>query len=266
MRDVKNLQKNVTRDGSISKPANLKREINKRRSGLRENSRFQKRSSLSNALTKRTDPKAVARNTNLKKQLRDAKRLLTKDSLSSVLRAEVERRIEALEKQLEEKPQLPKSSAMSHKYKKIKMYEHRKALKAIQKIKRRLESASKEEVFKLELELMEANVDSNYILHFPSHEKYISLYAGKDQKISEQAALKQQEIRNNIKDLMLQGKLSDNDKYSSFGKHSEKTNPPKADFGTTEGAIKSAPKLVDDFFASEDSDESTTGSDSTLAP
>lgn len=67
---------------------------------------------------------------------------------------------------MKEKVNDTKSIKISRKYKMVKFFEQKKVLRRIHKIEQKLEAAD-DDTHDIELELMEANIDLNYILVSP---------------------------------------------------------------------------------------------------
>ncbi|KAI9294801.1 hypothetical protein K502DRAFT_365525 [Neoconidiobolus thromboides FSU 785] len=153
---------------------------------------------------------AVTKAKNLKKSLRDTIRLLKKPNLSTQVKVEMERKLKALQIQIEESELEKKLKENRDKYKMVMFFEKKKVERKIKKIEKELmEIDDDDKKGSLELELLEANVDLNYILHFPMTEKYISLYpnnAAEDQS-GTKSDIRKTEIREQIKLQVLEGKL-----------------------------------------------------------
>ncbi|KAI4518250.1 hypothetical protein K525DRAFT_288607 [Schizophyllum commune Loenen D] len=110
----------------------------------------------------------------IKSSLRQARRLLQKDKITADVRNNTERRIKALEEELEKAELARKERTFAAKYHKVKFFERQKALRKVQRLKREL--AEKPEDEDLQSRLFERRVDLNYVLHYPKLKKYISLY------------------------------------------------------------------------------------------
>uniref|UniRef100_D8QAC0 rRNA-processing protein EFG1 n=1 Tax=Schizophyllum commune (strain H4-8 / FGSC 9210) TaxID=578458 RepID=D8QAC0_SCHCM len=110
----------------------------------------------------------------IKSSLRQARRLLLKDKITADVRNNTERRIKALEEELEKAELARKERTLAAKYHKVKFFERQKALRKVQQLKREL--AHKPEDEDLQSRLFERRVDLNYVLHYPKLKKYISLY------------------------------------------------------------------------------------------
>ncbi|KAL1719856.1 hypothetical protein EV715DRAFT_198428 [Schizophyllum commune] len=110
----------------------------------------------------------------IKSSLRQARRLLQKEKITADVRNNTERRIKALEEELEKAELARKERTLAAKYHKVKFFERQKALRKVQQLKREL--AEKPEDEDLQSRLFERRVDLNYVLHYPKLKKYISLY------------------------------------------------------------------------------------------
>ncbi|KAI5981304.1 hypothetical protein EDC04DRAFT_2594545 [Pisolithus marmoratus] len=112
----------------------------------------------------------------IKSSLRQAKRLLSKETLAADVRVETQRRIRVLEADLVNAQNARKLRAMASRYHKVKFFERQKVTRKIKQVKRNLETAVGEEKARLELTLSDLRVGMNYILHYPPSKKYISLF------------------------------------------------------------------------------------------
>ncbi|KAG6888393.1 hypothetical protein C0995_008633 [Termitomyces sp. Mi166 len=112
----------------------------------------------------------------IKSALRQARRLLVKDKLAANVRVETERRIKALEADLEQAQISKKERSNALRYHKVKFFERQKVVRKLNQTKRRLESVDASSKLQLEEALTELRVDLNYILHYPKTKKYISLF------------------------------------------------------------------------------------------
>ncbi|CAA7260511.1 unnamed protein product [Cyclocybe aegerita] len=122
------------------------------------------------------DPNAVPGVQKIKAALRQTKWLLAKDKLAADVRVEAERKLKALEGELEQAEIAKKERAYAVRYHKIKFFERRKITRKIKQTLKRLDSEeSKSDKEKITAELHELRVDLNYILHYPKMKKYISL-------------------------------------------------------------------------------------------
>ncbi|KAI6125530.1 hypothetical protein EV401DRAFT_1938261 [Pisolithus croceorrhizus] len=151
----------------------------------------------------------------IKSTLRQAKRLLSKESLAANVRVETERRIKALEADLVNAQHARKLRTMASRYHKVKFFERQKVCRKIKQLKRNLVTAVGEEKARLELTLSNLRVDLNYILHYPPAKKYISLFPPEVRKSSVSpttVTLEDDDERSKIRKLirlkMEQGELS----------------------------------------------------------
>ncbi|KAL1741748.1 hypothetical protein HDZ31DRAFT_44750 [Schizophyllum fasciatum] len=110
----------------------------------------------------------------IKSSLRQAKRLLQKDNITADVRNNTERRVKALEEELEKAELARKERTFAAKYHKVKFFERQKALRKVQQLKR--EVADKPDDTDLQSRLFERRLDLNYVLHYPKLKKYVSLY------------------------------------------------------------------------------------------
>ncbi|KAG6856744.1 hypothetical protein H0H87_001088 [Tephrocybe sp. NHM501043] len=116
----------------------------------------------------------------IKSALRQARRLLAKEKLGADVRVETERRIKALEADLEGAQASKKERDIAVRYHKVKFFvsasERQKVVRKLNQTKKRLESADASSKPQLETTITELRVDLNYILHYPKTKKYISLF------------------------------------------------------------------------------------------
>ncbi|EPQ55407.1 hypothetical protein GLOTRDRAFT_116299 [Gloeophyllum trabeum ATCC 11539] len=124
------------------------------------------------------EPTGVPGVQKLKAQLRSVRRLLAKDNLAADVRVETERRLRALEADLEAAERARKERALAVRYHKVKFFERQKVVRKIAQTKKKLarDGLRGSERKELEGALAELRVDLNYILHYPRLEKYISLF------------------------------------------------------------------------------------------
>ncbi|KAI6007770.1 hypothetical protein F5J12DRAFT_905595 [Pisolithus orientalis] len=115
---------------------------------------------------RRTEPEdALPGVQKIKSSLRQAKRLLSKESLAANVRVETERRVRALEADLVNAQNARKLRAMASRYHKVKFFERQKVTRKIKQVKRNLATTEGEEKARLELDT-----------HYPPIKKYISLF------------------------------------------------------------------------------------------
>ena len=115
----------------------------------------------------------------LKSSIRQAKRLLAKESLAPGVRIEAERRLAALERDLHAQQHAAKERNLASRYHKIKFFERQKLHRRIRQLRRALHGDVKEKHAKrARKQLHEARTLLNYVLHFPKDQRYVALYAG----------------------------------------------------------------------------------------
>ncbi|KAF8339342.1 hypothetical protein F5887DRAFT_981068 [Amanita rubescens] len=143
----------------------------------------------------------------IKASLRQTRRLLAKDKLAADVRVATERRLKALEADLQHAELARKERTLAVRYHKIKFFERQKVVRKINQAKKRLASA--------DATLFDLRIDLNYILHYPKMEKYISLFPsevrlGEARQVDAEAAktdVRRQEIRSWIREKMNSGDL-----------------------------------------------------------
>ncbi|KAL4890771.1 rRNA-processing protein efg1 [Aspergillus ambiguus] len=122
----------------------------------------------------------------LKKRIRDVKRLLNKADLPADVRVVQERALAGYENDLEEEMQRRHRSAMIKKYHFVRFLDRKTASKDVKRLERLeqevsksdLDAASKEKkLAALTQKLHIARVNLNYTIYYPLTEKYIALYA-----------------------------------------------------------------------------------------
>ncbi|KAJ7033443.1 hypothetical protein C8F04DRAFT_1002906 [Mycena alexandri] len=109
----------------------------------------------------------------LKASLRQTRRLLAKDTLAADVRVETERRLKALEADLEVAELGKKERTLAVRYHKVKFFERQKVVRKLNQTKKKISASETPE---LQSALQELRVDLNYILHYPKTKKYISLF------------------------------------------------------------------------------------------
>ncbi|GAA5866725.1 hypothetical protein JCM3774_001971 [Rhodotorula dairenensis] len=110
----------------------------------------------------------------LKAQIRQTKRLLAREDLTPDVRTTTERRMVALESELEKTSQSKVEKKMVQRYRGVKFFERQKLLRKIKQAKKKL--AEVPESADAQRALLEARVDLYYVLRYPKSEKYISLF------------------------------------------------------------------------------------------
>ncbi|KZT34615.1 hypothetical protein SISSUDRAFT_966253, partial [Sistotremastrum suecicum HHB10207 ss-3] len=119
----------------------------------------------------------------VKSSIRQAKRLLAKDNIPADLRLETERRLKALEGDLEAAERSRKERTMVLRYRRVKFFDKQKLCRKIAKTKKLLSSAETRDADRPVLEdtLFSLRVDLNYVLNYPKLEPYIALFpSGED--------------------------------------------------------------------------------------
>ncbi|KAI9770100.1 MAG: 18S rRNA maturation protein [Geoglossum simile] len=114
----------------------------------------------------------------LKKRVRDLTRLLEHaDSMPADARMENERALSAHKQELAAAEMARLKATLSKRYHMVKFFERRKVNRRLNQIRKRLSAATSPlETASLQNQLHIAEVDLNYILHYPAHRKYIGLY------------------------------------------------------------------------------------------
>ncbi|PKY06530.1 hypothetical protein P168DRAFT_325388 [Aspergillus campestris IBT 28561] len=122
----------------------------------------------------------------LKKRIRDAKRLLNKPDLPVEARIVQERALKGYEQDLEDETKRRERSAMIKKYHFVRFLDRKTATKDIKSLqaqqKTLTESSNPTAAAALEQELYIAQVNLNYTIYYPLAEKYIALYATQQKK------------------------------------------------------------------------------------
>lgn len=106
----------------------------------------------------------------IKKMIRDTSRLLNRPNLPADLRREQERKLAALQVALADRVQAETEREMATKYRMVKFFERKKALRHLASAQAKNSPAA----------VSEAQLDLAYILHFPKDRKYISLYSSSE--------------------------------------------------------------------------------------
>lgn len=137
---------------------------------------------------------------NLKKRVRDIERLLSKPGLpEGMIKAKTEE-LKELKKQEKDKRHI---NTLESKYKQVRFFEKKKALRKQKQANKRLEDLQKdltkdntEAIAATQKEIIQHASDIEYISFFPDNMKYIALYAGEH---TEQTKKKIGEIKIKIK-------------------------------------------------------------------
>ncbi|KAJ2414941.1 18S rRNA maturation protein [Coemansia sp. IMI 209128] len=145
-----------------------------------------------------------------KKQLRDAKRLLTRPTLTSTKRQEVERRVKALSILLDQLSGAKVDKANATRYSGVKFIERKKVIRKLEKLEKdaRQPLPSEAEAKSARAEaLKELLISLNYTTYYPDQIKYISLFPADPARTSDETRAKQQQIRESIRLAMESGSL-----------------------------------------------------------
>ncbi|KAF6761189.1 hypothetical protein DFP72DRAFT_880369 [Ephemerocybe angulata] len=254
-----------------------------------EGSTSKKQEKKSKAPPHQTKTNAIPGRQKLKASLRQARRLLAKEGLAANVKVETERRLKALEAELEQAEVATKERDFAVRYHKIKFFERQKVTRKLNQAKKALQSAEGSEKKKLEKELSRYRIDLNYILHYPKTKKYISLFPPEVRHTSSESSApspipesdktsqEREEIRTWVKECMEKGELStepelhlESDKSSHMSKpkapssqkfNTAAKNPPSKDDQKSKSS-KGAPDIgQDDFFGNDDESSEESGSD-----
>ncbi|KAL6236560.1 hypothetical protein BDW75DRAFT_206338 [Aspergillus navahoensis] len=130
----------------------------------------------------------------LKRRIRDVKRLLAKPDLSADKRVIQERALAGYEKELAGEERRRERSRMIKKYHFVRFLDRKTATKEVKRLTRKRDELAKDndideatkqkKLEKLEARMHTANVNLNYTIYYPLTEKYISIYAEKKKKKS----------------------------------------------------------------------------------
>ncbi|KAJ6534028.1 hypothetical protein DFH09DRAFT_1043627 [Mycena vulgaris] len=201
----------------------------------------------------------------LKSSLRQTRRLLAKDNLAADVRVETERRLKALEADLEVAEQGKKERTLAVRYHKVKFFERQKVVRKLNQTKKKIATTDTPE---LQATLHELRVDLNYIMHYPKTRKYISLFPpelrkGETQELASDAG--REEVRAWVRAQMAGGELSAEPELHldsrggggavDWGGEKKKT---KKKAGGTEPEMDVEPE--DAFFGDDDEGEDSDGS------
>ncbi|KAK6523274.1 18S rRNA maturation protein [Orbilia ellipsospora] len=210
----------------------------------------------------------------LRKKIRDLTRLLstpsttssssssTKGKLPATARIDTERALAAYKLELSSQQQSSKVTALQKRYHKVRFFERRKAsrlLSRLHKQKLALSTSPSATTSKpgkedggdatekeLDDKIHQAEIDLNYIMHYPPLEKYISLYKpGTDKSTNE----KRENIRKDIEQRMRGGTLERGDRLMEVN--------AAEGFGTSSSSSKK--KRRQDEEEQEEEDEGSDG-------
>ncbi|KAL4937767.1 hypothetical protein BDV06DRAFT_215629 [Aspergillus oleicola] len=140
-----------------------------------------------------TEAKEYPSINDLKRRIRDSKRLLNKPDLPADKRIIQERALKGYEKELADEEKRRDRSRMIKKYHFVRFLDRKTATKEVTRLTKKLAeltSASsndssvdaesqRKKILKLEFRLHNAKVNLNYTIYYPLTEKYVSLYAEK---------------------------------------------------------------------------------------
>jgi hypothetical protein len=120
----------------------------------------------------------------IKKMIRDTNRLLNRPNLPADLRREQERKLSALQVTLSDRQKAEIEREMAVKYRMVKFFERKKALRRLAAAQAKTDSSA----------VSEAQLDLAYILHFPKGRKYIALYqtSSSAESLAEREAIRKQ--------------------------------------------------------------------------
>lgn len=121
-------------------------------------------------------------NGSIKKMIRDTTRLLNRPNLPADMRREQERKLAALQVALTDRQKGEVEREMAVKYRMVKFFERKKALRRLATAQASGNSGA----------VAEAQLDLAYILHFPKDRKYISLYPAGAEVLAERDAIRKQ--------------------------------------------------------------------------
>ncbi|KAL4749680.1 hypothetical protein BDW72DRAFT_130367 [Aspergillus terricola var. indicus] len=125
----------------------------------------------------------------LKRRIRDVKRLLAKPDLSADKRVIQERALAGYEKELVDEERRRERSRMIKKYHFVRFLDRKTATKEVKRLTKKRDELAKnsdideatkqKKLEQLNARLHTANVNLNYTIYYPLTEKYISIYAEK---------------------------------------------------------------------------------------
>ncbi|OJJ51323.1 hypothetical protein ASPZODRAFT_138428 [Penicilliopsis zonata CBS 506.65] len=132
----------------------------------------------------------------LKRRIRDVKRLLNRRDLPADARVTQERVLKGHERELEQEMARRARSEMIRKYHFVRFLERKTATKHLNRLLRREKEARSEEMKEtLARRIHSARVDLNYTIYFPLQEKYVSLYPkGSETKDEEEEGEEEEEV------------------------------------------------------------------------
>lgn len=139
----------------------------------------------------------------IKAAIRQTKRLLSKEKILASARSDAERRLIALEDELNRREFAQKERKNATRYHKVRFFERQKLTRRIAKLKKEMEKNEENEIAQLQANLQEARILLNYVLHFPMSQKYVALYpnqgpsplAEEDEKEDDESKKSRQRMR-----------------------------------------------------------------------
>ncbi|PWN34849.1 uncharacterized protein FA14DRAFT_160276 [Meira miltonrushii] len=197
--------RNDHRNGDGSEPSKRKPRKKVKRNEAQEDAEAEKDTTAGSGVNK------------IKAAIRQTKRLLAKEKILASARTDAERRLTALEDELNRREFSQKERKNSTRYHKVRFFERQKLTRRIGKLKKQLdEDKDKED---LQADLKEARVLLNYVLHFPMSQKYVALYpsqgpsplAEEDEKEDEESKKSRhsmRKVKQQIVEAMEKGELS----------------------------------------------------------
>ncbi|KAL4808910.1 hypothetical protein BDV18DRAFT_133467 [Aspergillus unguis] len=132
----------------------------------------------------------------LKRRIRDSKRLLSKPDLPADKRIIQERALKGYEKELADEEKRRERSKMIKKYHFVRFLDRKTATKEVNRLTRKQneliedesidENTRRKKLEKVETQLHTAKVNLNYTIYYPLTEKYISIYAERKKSTKDQ--------------------------------------------------------------------------------
>ncbi|KNC97958.1 uncharacterized protein SPPG_06946 [Spizellomyces punctatus DAOM BR117] len=117
-------------------------------------------------------PKTSESLSTLRKQVRDAQRLLKRDSLPATQQQELQRKVKALKIQIEDRMRSSREEKLWAKYKYIRFVEQKKCTRKLKALRTQLSTQDTKDPTALH----EAETNLAYTIHYPADLKYISLF------------------------------------------------------------------------------------------
>ncbi|KAJ2739577.1 18S rRNA maturation protein [Coemansia sp. BCRC 34301] len=146
-----------------------------------------------------------------KKQLRDATRLLTRPTLNSTKRQEVERRVKALGILQGQLSGAKVDKANASRYSGVKFVERKKVIRKLEKLEKGNQQEQPDDGEGAKGgsgdSLEELLISLNYTTYYPDQIKYISLFPADPTRTSDETRTRQRQIRESIKLAMANGSL-----------------------------------------------------------